>query len=226
MKLLRVRFDTKEINSILGNAVSYSYGFLEGTEIQQIDLNRRLGEFTKEALYKYIDSQARMSPESLHHIYEWNQVGSPNSRLYSFNVIASKRVIKFEGKFLKSTSVNDSSSEPFVNKAEVMENGISVVVTPNQSDVLAFEVDGDTVFTTNSIYIAHPGGDEVAGSFGRVVEDFFNGFFTSAILSPFIKSLSYAKPYSDNFVSGTKGGKPVGIKAGIKYINTAGASVE
>ena len=225
--MLTVKIDSKEINRILENAVSYSYGFLEGTEIDQILFNKRLGEFTVDALGKYIDSRARANPNAFHHVYEWNATGQESSRLFNIKSTASKRVIKFFGDFLESKSISSNSNEPFSNKAIIMENGIGVTIEPRSSDVLAFEVDGETVFSTKAIYIDHPGGEEVAGSFGNAVEDFFSSYFTNALLKPFIQKLSNPKEYNEMFSSGVKnGGKPTGIKSGKKYINSAKAVIE
>lgn len=219
--MINVKMDTKQLNKILGNTVSYSFGFLEGTEIGQIQFNTELAEFIKEALYKYIDTHARMNPESLHHVYEWNCVGQSSDRLFEFKAQASKRVIKFTGKFLQSKSISEGSSEPFSDKANVMENKISITIEPKNSSVLVFEDDGETIFTSKTIEISNPGGDAVAGSFSSVVNSFFNNYLTAGILkgAGIFESLSYPKDYSTNFSGGTKNGKTVGIKAGKKYMS-------
>lgn len=213
--------DTKQLNRILENTASYSFGFLQGAEINQIQFNKELADFIKEALYKYIDSHARMSPESLHHVYEWNSVGQFSDRLFEFNSQVSKRVIKFTGKFLQSKSISEGSNEPFSDKANIMENKISITIEPKASSVLVFEDDGETIFTSKTIEISNPGGDSVAGSFSSVVNSFFNNYLTAGILkgAGIFGSLSYPKEYSDSFASGTKSGKGVGIKAGKKYMS-------
>lgn len=223
--MLRMRVDSKELNRILNNTVSYSYGFLEGTGIGQIEFNQHLAEYTKDALGKYIDSRARMSPEELHHVYEWGAVGDEGSRLFEINPRASKRVIHFEGKFLNSKSAAPNASEPFTDKANVMENAIGVTIAPKNSSMLVFEDDGETIFTMNEIYIANPGGDAVAGSFGRVVEDFFQNYFTGSLLRPFMATLSKADEYASGFPAGTRSGKSVGVKAGIQYMRSAGVDI-
>lgn len=225
--MLRVKFDSKELNAMLGNAVKFSYGFLDGIDVEQTEFNRRLGEFTVQALEKYIDAAARANPESLHHVYEWNQTGSPSARLFKINSRASKRVIHFEGKFLQSSSISQENSEPFKDKAYIMENAIAIQVEPRASNVLAFESDGGMVFTSNAIYIEHPGGDAVAGSFGRVVDDFFDNYFTNGLLRPFIDSLSRPKEFAEYWPAGVKGGgKATGISAGRKYLKSRGAEIE
>lgn len=223
--MFKTRMDSKQLNATLNNAVSYSYGFLEGIDLGQIEFNQRLGLFTVEALGKYIDSQARMNPDALHHVYEWGATGSEGGRLFDITSRASKRVIHFEGKFLKSKSNPPNSSTPFSDKANIMENAIGVTIEPRNSPVLVFEDDGETVFTMNEIYVANPGGDEVAGSFGRVVEDFFGNYFTNSLLIPFIASLSKPTEYVNNFAAGTRGGKGVGVKTGLRYMKSAGVEL-
>ena len=225
--MLRVRIDSKEINNRLGNAVKFSYGFLEGVDMGQIEFNQRLAAFTVEALGKYVDSHARMNPSALHHVYEWNAVGSEGGRLFSFKGEASKRVIHITGKFLNSTSVSETSTTPFTDKAEIMENGIAITISPKNGDVLAFEDDGEMVFTRNEIYIAHPGGDEVAGSFGRTVDEFFESYFSVHLLKPFLSALSRPKAFVNRFPEGVMGGGTgTGIKAGNEYLRSAGAGIE
>lgn len=223
--MMKIRIDSREINRKLDNAVSYSYGFLEGVDLNQIIFNKRLGEFTEIALGKYVDAQARANPESLHHVYEWGAVGNESARLFKVQSTASKRVIHFEGNFLPSSSTSDTSTEPFTDKANIMENAIGVTISPREASVLAFEDDGEMVFTMNEIYIAHPGGDAVAGSFGRVVEDFFGNYFTSHLLRPFIAELANASEFARFFPQGVNIGRPAGIKAATAYLNTAGAAV-
>lgn len=219
--MINVKMDTKQLNKILGNSVSYSFGFLEGTEMNQIDFNKELAEFIKNALYKYIDTHARMDPQSLHHVYEWDRAGSSSDRLFEFKAESSKRVIKFTGKFLQSKSISEGSNEPFSDKANIMENKISITIAPKSSSVLVFEYEGETIFTSKTIEISNPGGDSVAGSFSSVVNSFFNNYLTAGILrgAGVFDSLSYPKEYSDSFRSGTKSGRPTGIKAGKKYMS-------
>lgn len=224
--MLHVRYDSKQINSMLNNAVSYSYGFLEGVDLEQIAFNQKLAEYTVAALNKYIDSNARMSPESLHHVYEWGRVGDSGARLFKLKDKTSKRVIHIYGTFLPSRSVANDSNEAFVDKAEIIENGIAVTIEPKNSDYLVFEDNGEVVFTTESIYVAHPGGDAVAGSFGRVVDEFFESYFTTALLRPFIASLSRPVQYTQSFAAGTKGGRSVGVNAGRRYLRSAGGSIQ
>ena len=224
--MITVKFDIINLNKILNNSVNYSNGFIEGIEIEKVEFHRILGGFAAEALGKYIDAKARMNPETLHHVYEWNCAGQSNSRLFKFNVTATSSNISINGNFLPSKTISSNSLQAFPDKANVMENDIAITIRPKKSDVLAFEVDNEMVFTRNSIYIDHPGGDKVAGSFGKVVDDFFNNYFKNSLLRPFLDKLSEAKEFSQDFSQGAKSGKSVGVKAGRKYLDVSGIVIE
>lgn len=224
--MLNVRVDMHNFSKVLNNVIEYSNGFIEGINVEKHNFNKFLAGYTVEALERYIDSQARMNPEMLHHVYEWNQVGNAKARLFKFNVNATKSNIIITGSFLTSKSANDNG-QVFANKAEIMENAISVVVTPKNSSVLVFEDGDETVFTTNSIFIEHPGGDAVANSFGETVNTFFESYFVAAFIQPLIRDLQNASEYSNDFVYGAKGGgRMAGIRAGRKYLDISGVTIE
>ena len=220
--MIDIKFDTREFNKILNNAVQYSKGFLEGVELNRLSFNRILGGYTVEALGEYIDSKARMNPESLHHVYEWNAVGNRSGRLFKINVSATKNQITFSGSFVPSKSTSGESIEPFVDKANVMENAISITVEPKNSDYLVFESNGETVFTTKAITIDSPGGPDVAGSFATVIDEFFNYYFTNSVLNSLMKKLSKPTEFAKFFPSIKSGGKSPGVLAGKKYYRMEG----
>lgn len=226
MNVLSVKINNIKFNRKLKNVMSYSYGFLDGIKTEKAQFNTMLGEYTAESLKKYIDAKARISPESLHHVYEWNMVGDENGRLYKFNVKATNNDIKFIGFFLPSKNPSPTSNEPFRDKANIMENTISITIEPKRSDVLVFDMDGETVFTRKSITIEHPGGDGVAGSFGRTVDSFFENYFTNALLRPIMDNLQSAREYGINFNSGVNSGRAVGVRAGRQYLKKSGVVIE
>jgi uncharacterized protein YuzE len=224
--MFSVKYDTKIFTKTMRNAVAYSNGFADGIQLNRTRFNQQLGNVAVEMLNKYIDSRARIDQDSLHHVYEWGMAGSPGGRLFRIQAKASPSNIVFFGDFLSSRSVSDTSEEPFVNKAEVMENAILVEVSP-KGKVLAFESEeGETVFTTDTVYIANPGGDAVAGSFGKIIEEFFDSHFTAQVLiqTGLMKKLSYPVEFSSGFAAGASGGgRAVGINAGQKYLTIRGA---
>ena len=223
--MIKAKIDTRELMKTLNNTVNYSEGFVSGAQMNKTEFNRILGGYTAEALGQYIDSKARMNPEALHHVYEWGSVGKASSRLFSFNVTSKANSIDFSGSFLPSNVPSPNSDDVFSNKAEIMENKIGITIEPKNSYVLVFEDGGETVFTTNSIYIANPGGDAVAGSFGRVVEEFFDKYFTVSILNGILKDLSTPQEFAQYFSQGAKSGRSVGVKAGRKYFTVKGVNL-
>ena len=108
---------------------------------------------------------------------------------------------------------------------EIMENKIAITIEPKNSDVLAFEEDGEMVFVATSIYIANPGGDAVAGSFGRVVSEFFDKYFTASILQGILRDLSTPEEFIQYFSQGAKSGGSAGVKAGRKYFSIKGVDL-
>ena len=225
--MIKVKFDTKEFSKKIMNSVEYSNGFLDGVELSKTNFNQELGLFIKEALAKYIDAKARIEPDSLHHVYEWNEAGSPSARLFEINVIPSQRVIRFNIKFLPSSSISNTSNVPFKDKAKIMENGVDITIQPKKSDVLVFEDNGSIIFTKKTITVSNPGGNKVAGSFQRTINNFFNNYLTVGLLksSGILSGLENPVEYKQNFPKGVKGGRPVGVSAGKKYMNIKGAEI-
>lgn len=220
--MITTKIKNDELSKILKNTISYSDGFLQGVDLNRLEFNKVLGGYAAEALGGYIDSKARMDPSILHHVYEWNETGNKSSRLFNINVDATKYSITFNGKFLSSKKPASESGQVFANKATIMENQISVTVAPKNSSVLVFEDDGETVFTANSVFIAHPGGDQVAGSFGKVVEEFFGYYFKYSVIAPLTSKLKNAKEFPQLYSQGTKVGRSAGVKAGRRYFSMVG----
>ena len=208
-----MRVDTKDLQQKVNGVVNYTQGFINGIEANEVMMIVAVAEYTEQALGLYIDSMARMSPKNFHHVYEWGQVGDQGGRLFEMNYIVSGSLIRFDGKFLPSKTTAPNATTPFVNKAEVMESGISITIEPRNSNFLVFEgEDGDTVFTQGPVVINEPGGPGVAGSFTAAVETFFTQYFTNSMMKPMLQSLSYPTEYeaglkSLNYRTGYNQGK-------------------
>lgn len=221
--MVAIRVDSRQFSRRMKNIIDYSNGFFEGVQMERMTFMRFLAGYTKEALYKYIDSKARMNPEALHHVYEPGQTGSESGRLFHLTATPRLTQINFTGEFLPSSVPPLNGGHVFVNRATVMENGITVVIAPKNSDVLVFEDDGDLVFTRKTIIIEHPGGDAVAGSFGKVVDEFFNEYFTNGLLEPVLSDLRTADEFMMGFYSG---GRAQGMRAGREYLTIRGVGFE
>jgi len=221
---MRVLMNDKMFKKDMKNIIEYSVGFLEGAQAGKTQFLNNIGKLTTEILEEYIDSNARVNPKALHHIYEWYKVGSPDARLYNINYTISNLGLSFVSTMKQSTSIKDGSSVPFYNKAKIMEEGTPVTIKPNKASVLVFEDGGDTIFTKGKVTITNPGGSQVEGSFERVVNTFFNKYFTQAFLktSGIQQYLSNPVVYSRNLKSGKSSGRSKGMQVGYRWIANAG----
>jgi hypothetical protein len=130
----------------------------------------------------YIDSKATISPKSLHHVYEWGRTGVQEARLFKLNRIADMGLgftLNYELMDSKSfvPAKGSRNRHVFVKKAEVMEQGKTVIITPRFSERLVFELDGDTVFMPKgqSVTVTKPGGVATKNSFIFAYKHFFTG---------------------------------------------------
>jgi hypothetical protein len=221
---MRVLMNDSMFKKEMKNIINYSVGFLEGAQAGKTQFLSNMGKLTTEILKEYIDSNARVNPKALHHIYEWYKVGSPDARLYDINYTISNLGLSFVSTLKQSTSIKDGSSVPFYNKAKIMEEGTPVIIKPNKSSVLVFEDNGETVFTKGKVVVTKPGGNETTGSFEKVVDVFFNKYFTQAFLktSGIQTYLSNPVVYSRNLKAGKSSGRSKGMQVGYRWIANAG----
>lgn len=222
--MIKMAINSKQFRKDMENIVQYSYGFLDGINKGKNLFYRNLGMGIKEALGAFIDSNAKMDKEALHHVYEWYQTGSPAARLFDIKYTVSNVGLSFYTSFKQSTTVKNGSRVPFYDKARIMEEGISVKIEPTRSDVLVFNVDGEEVFTKAPVRVGNPGGDRAEGSFERIVNLFFSSYFTQAFLraSGVIDYLNNPIVYRKNLPAGKKTGRPKGISTGYTWIANAG----
>ena len=218
---MTVSIDITDLIKTMENAVKYTEGFLLETQRQRLTFNRELGQYVLDRLYEYIDSMAQASPETLHHMYEWGQTGSESGRLFSFNMDVTASYIIYRSEYHESQSISPTGTEPFVDKAAVMESGISVTIEPKDAEVLAFEVGDNTIFTTGPVFVEHPGGEYVAGSFHKTVESFFTQYVTRQILDPLLRRMSRPSEYKKYFAAGTRSGRRPGQIAAKQWVKNA-----
>jgi hypothetical protein len=221
---MRTVFDSKQFKKEMNNIVNYSVGFLEGIQKGKTVFLKTVGLETVELMKEFIDSNARVNPDMLHHIYEWNQTGSPSARLYDISYTTSNLGLSFMSSFSQSTSIKNGSRTPFYDKARIMEEGIPVTIRPRLAQALAFDDNGETIFTKSPVRVDNPGGTQVEGGFERVFDMFFNRYFSQAFLrvSGVAKYLENPHVYKKDMQSGKKMGKSKGISTGYRWIVNAG----
>jgi hypothetical protein len=220
--------NTRSINTQLNNIVNYSFGFLNGIERGKKIFLNRLGMGVIDALGQYVDMQARSNPKALHHVYEWNQTGSPAARLFNLTHTVSNLGLSINSTFSQSRSVSENMNTPFYSKAKIMEEGIPVTISPKRSGALRFNGPSGEVFTRRPVIVESPGGTEVYGSFESTVDEFMDRYFKQSFLRASGLSEYIKNPviYKKNFKAGSRMGKTKGVETGFKWITNATIGVE
>lgn len=166
-----------------------AYVYYNAQVISKLTLNAGFKNKFREVIFNqiekdfgdYIDSQARVKPRSLHHVYEWDQAGEQSSRLFKLNKFNADGLgfsVSYE--FLPSKTFAKSEGNRrhvFVNKASVMEAGMPLKIAPRHSKRLVFETNGYKVFMPvgASVTVNRPGGAGVKNSFMMAYSRFFKG---------------------------------------------------
>lgn len=223
--MINVKIDAKNLVNSLNNLTQYSIGFLNGVEAASPVIMDNLGKEIIEMLKDFIDTNARVDPDTLHHVYEWYQTGSPEARLFDIDyIVHGKNGLSFNYTFSQSNSFSNNSNVPFYNKAQIMENGIPVTIKPRSGGVLSFNDNGEQIFTKKPIVVSSPGGEGVEGGFEQTIKTFFNSYFTQAFLmtSGVISHLNNPRAYKDHVLAGSKQGKALGFKIGYEWATKGG----
>jgi hypothetical protein len=221
--MITVRLNQSKLIKDLNNIVDYSLGFISGVQKGKSIFLNNLGSSVQHILEAFIDSNARSNPQTLHHVYEWYRTGSPDARLFDIRYTVSNVGLSFYSSFRQSTTIKNGSSVPFYNKAQIMENGIPVTIVPKRSSVLAFEENGETVFTRGPISVDNPGGAAAQNGFQNTVNLFFTRYFTQAFLrtSGLYNYFNNPRVYKKNLQKGRTSGKAAGISTGYAWIVNA-----
>ncbi len=208
--------DTDFFNDIM-NVVQYAQGYIDGAEKGKPKFFAQMGAMTVEMAKEFIDTNARLDPQRLHHVYEWYSTGSPDARLYDINYAATNTSILFTYELKQSQSVSRGSTTPFYDKARIMEAGIPVTIKTKSANVLAFDSNGETYFRPGPIKVDNPGG-QVAGQFEKVLDIFFNDYFKQSFLR--VSGLAYNLESPAEFHKNLRkrSGRAAGIKAGYNWI--------
>lgn len=220
-----VKFNSVAFMKQMENIIQYSSGYLDGVQVGKTEFLKNVGLETIELLKQYIDTNARVNPAMLHHVYEWERTGSPSARLFDISYTISNLGLSVKSTFSQSQSVKRGSNVPFYDKARLMESGTPVVIRPKRADVLAFtDESGNEVFTRGPISVLNPGGDEVERGFEKTFDNFFNLYFTQVFLnsSGILAHLDSPTLYKKNLAAGSRGGKSVGYNTGYRWIASAG----
>lgn len=222
---MKVTFDDKKFYKDMNRFVEYTEGFLEGVEKAKPNILDKLGKEVIERIKEFVDANARVNPQALHHVYEWSMTGTPQGRLFDLGYLVSGSGLSFSYTFRQSTTASEGSSVPFYDKARIMEQGIPVVIRPRKK-VLAFEDNGEQVFTSKPVVVQSPGGEETTGAFEQTLETFFNSYFTQAYInsSQIFDYLKNPFPYANSLQRGMRGGRSYGRSVGYGWASGGAAA--
>lgn len=215
--------DSKSFQKEMKNVIEYSLGFLDGVKLGKPEFLKNLGKNVIDLIKDYVDVNARVNPEMLHHVYEWNQTGSPSARLFDITYISNNLGLSFKSSFSQSKSVKQGSRTPFYDKARIMEEGIPVTIKPKRAQVLSFDENGEQIFTRGPVEILNPGGTMVQGGLEKTLNSFFQYFSQAYLMSSGISRYIEAPvAYKKRLPAGARGGRAVGVSTGYQWIVKAG----
>lgn len=220
--MIKVKFDAKKLTSTVNNIIQYSDGFIKETEKSKGMIAKKIANTSVNVFYEYLDGLARLHPGMLHHVYEWGQVGDPFARLYELSTQGARSSISVTADFLESTSVPEKGTEPFYDKASIMESGESITITEKEAGALFFEIDGQEFFRKGPIVIENPGGEAVRGSFVQAFNEFYTVYFSEIYLRSinFYQELEKMRPYQNNIrhASKSKNARTLGKGSALEWI--------
>jgi hypothetical protein len=171
-------FDTGKFSEKVLALSTYDGTLLQSLYVNPINkqkINRGAALLIKNYFNQYIDSRARQNPSAYHHVYEFDKTGNPSARLFNAvisNTSDGSAIINYS--FTPAKEPNREGF-PFPNKAEIMEAGQTVIVTPKKAEYLRYELEDGRFVTSKKSVINNPGGTQVRGSF----ESTFRGFIAS-----------------------------------------------
>lgn len=226
---MRVSLNTKSFEKTLNGLVEYSLGYTDGIQAGKKEFLNSLGLLTIEALGRYIDVNARMNRDALHHVYEWYREGSPDARLFNLSYTVSNLGLSVNSTFKQSNSMSRDANKPFYDKARIMEEGISVRIVPTGNKPLVFQSGGETVFIKKAVTVQDPGGIEVQGSYQKVFDEFMLKYFKQSFLkaSGIYDYIKKPTLYKKNLKSGVKSSsRSKGRQTGYRWIANAAIGVD
>jgi hypothetical protein len=176
-----VNIKTNAVGAI-NNAMAYLQGIAESPNdpVLNHEIGKAFASIAKRSLSSFIDQEARLSPASMHHVYEWNQIGRPTGRLWKIESTYKPGVIAINSDFRQSRTFvpltpGTKRRHKFTFKADVMEKGSPITIRAKAASALFFySKNGDPVFIpkSKSVVIKSPGGRFVKGAYRKTLRRF------------------------------------------------------
>lgn len=204
----------------IANAMAYVEGVAKSTRTYEVDqaIGQAVTAIAEKSLTSFIDTEARLNPKSLHHVYEWGQIGKPLGRLWKVSGQYKSGSIILSSEFKQSRTYvpiknGTVKRHKFIYKADVMEKGQTVRITAKNARALFFySNDGSPVFIPRGKFVTvrTPGGKEVKNSYQKTMFRFINSARLNADMA---KSSLFKEIERAQALAGTQMPKSVTSKA-------------
>jgi hypothetical protein len=213
------------INEVVGGSMEYLQTTIAYPVSSQVknEIGWTITTIANLSLNQYIDREARRSPKSFHHVYEWNKVGNSNHRLWKTTPTYRSGVINIATEFLPSKSyvpIKNGSSRrhKFIFKAKVMEAGKPVKIKARQADALFFIGSSGPVFikSPKAVVVKTPGGKKVAKSFSKALIR----YQVSPRLEAELNAIGFFKKLEDALAKAAKSMPSLSGKPSKSYLRT------
>lgn len=170
--MIQVQTYVKPLVETFGGVTKYYTDVLNELTHQEPLMTEIVTDRIIEQGYRYFDSQARSDQDSYKHMYEFGMSGQESGRLFALTKRMNRSVAHVGYGFLEAHVPSPESDQVFRHKAQALEEGWTFTISPVHSDVLVFEIDGETIFTPNSV-VTQPGRD-IQGNFTRLFVDYMH----------------------------------------------------
>jgi hypothetical protein len=137
-------------------------------------INRGAAFLIKNYFEEYMDAKSKQNPQSYHHVYEFDNIGNRSSRLFKANINSTPDGSATITYSFTNAKLPNREGYPFPNKAEVMEAGNPITITPKKSEYLQFMLEDGKFVKSKKVVVNNPGGPGVAKSFETTLNRFMS----------------------------------------------------
>lgn len=183
----------ENIDSLFDELNNKVEGISELTSVSTLNqVGKAVFTITSKRFLKDFQKESILNPKKYFHVYEWDQVGQINSKLFRIkrdslsagnirikvNFDKSRKSVPINSKLTRSSGRRNrfiSKRSIFYNKAEIMESGKPATFTTKQAIVFFSEKNNETVFLPKRtvVKIMNPGGRQTTQSFTKFTERWY-----------------------------------------------------
>ena len=186
--MIQVSINQSDIDNIvqkIGNKAKQAEATVSPMALTEI--GKAVFTITSKSFIRDLSLTAKTDPKRYHHLYEWNEIGNPSSKLFlikrtnvqygkikiQFVPIKSNKPVPISSKLLEpgSTGRSVNSNHIFRNKMEIMESDKPIHIVTKNTIVFLNKENGLVFVPKNKIInILHPGGQATTNSLKKFSE--------------------------------------------------------